>query len=523
MFEQRSLAVRLTISITLLVTLAVMGITLLSVQREQQNFQTELQQQATVLLSALVAVEADALYRLDANTLQDITRELGENQVVTFGRVYDREGRIIADAYDPAVVFAASADAEGQRLLASDGVQFNWSDDQLVAATAVTAGRQRLGAIAVGLSTLPLQAKMNAVRDEGLKLAGLAAGLGALLALALSQTIIAPLHTLTQAAERIAGGDLGHRTKPHGGRELHILADTFNRMSDRLQDTIKSLEQRAKELNQANDGLRHEITERQRVEQDREKLIGDLHVATEKAVEASRLKSEFLAVMSHELRTPMNAIIGFSGILLEGIAGELDDTAREMTQGIYDSSNHLLGLINNVLDISKIEAGRMELVIDEAALPALVEQWQAQVLVLAQNKGLVFETIVESDLPRYINCDAERLTQIIINLLGNAIKFTAQGKVTLHVKKTEDTLDFVVRDTGIGIPAHALQYIFDEFRQVDSSSRRDFGGTGLGLSIARRLAMAMGGTINVASKPDEGSVFTVVLPLERMQVEGSAT
>jgi signal transduction histidine kinase len=243
-------------------------------------------------------------------------------------------------------------------------------------------------------------------------------------------------------------------------------------------------------------------------------MLNELQVANAKVLEASRLKSEFLATMSHELRTPLNAVIGFSGIMLEGMAGKIDDQAHYMVQAIYDSSNNLLRLINDVLDLSKIEAGRMELVVGPLSIPDMVTQWQSQMDVIAQQKGLPFDVEVNQAVPPTLYGDKDRIRQIVVNLLSNAFKFTESGGVRLEVGWERESLVVRVCDTGVGIPPHALQYIFDEFRQVDSSAQRQYGGTGLGLAIVRRLCLMMGGNVQVSSKLGEGSVFTVLLPLQ---------
>jgi PAS domain S-box-containing protein len=256
------------------------------------------------------------------------------------------------------------------------------------------------------------------------------------------------------------------------------------------------------------------INERIRQQKEREKLIEELKTATEKATEASRLKSEFLATMSHELRTPLNTIIGFSGIMLEGIAGTFDDTTRHMLDAIYESGENLLALINDILDISKIEAGWFELVLGNIETQAMVRTWETYLKGLAAKKSLDYEIDIDSNLPPYLIGDRERITQITVNLLSNALKFTDTGKVSLLVHWEEDTLVIEVKDTGIGIPESAMEFIFEAFRQVDSSIRRHYGGTGLGLSIVSRLCQAMGGWVKIHSKLGEGSIFTVSLPLK---------
>jgi signal transduction histidine kinase len=225
-----------------------------------------------------------------------------------------------------------------------------------------------------------------------------------------------------------------------------------------------------------------------------------------------------MATMSHELRTPLNAIRGFTTIMLEGMGGEVDEEAQHMLSRVDANGARLLGLINDVLDIAKIEAGRMELVNEQMSVSQLASQWKSQMSVLAEQKGIGFEVHVDANLPEKIYGDSQRLTQIATNLLSNAFKFTKEGKVTMDIGQDNDNWTIRVTDTGIGIPPHALNYIFEEFRQVDGSSKREFGGTGLGLAIVRNLCRTMGGSIKVTSELGKGSVFTVALPL-RTEIE----
>jgi signal transduction histidine kinase len=227
---------------------------------------------------------------------------------------------------------------------------------------------------------------------------------------------------------------------------------------------------------------------------------------------ASRLKSEFLATMSHELRTPLNDILGYSGLILLDMNEE--SKTKTMLSRIEASGKHLLQLINDILDISKIESGRMILANEPIELPLLVNSWVGRLKVLADAKGLEFHTMLDSHLPAMIEGDSERLTQIATNLLSNAIKFTDQGQVSLDLKRHDHEWIIEVQDTGKGIPADALEYIFDEFRQVDGSYQRVHGGTGLGLAIVRKLVHAMQGNIRVTSQLGQGSSFRVTLPLK---------
>lgn len=259
-----------------------------------------------------------------------------------------------------------------------------------------------------------------------------------------------------------------------------------------------------------------DITERRRAEAERERR--------ERAEAADRIKSAFLATMSHELRTPLNSIIGFTGIVLQGLAGPLNAEQRKQLEMVRGSARHLLALVNDVLDISKIEAGQFEV----ARLPFDPRASIAKVLDLvrpqAEAKGLVFRVGLPSALGAAVG-DERRFEQILLNLLSNAIKFTNAGEIGLDVAlvgdhvppgetQAREAIRLRVSDTGIGIGPDDLATLFQPFRQIDSGLTRNYEGTGLGLAICRRLAALMGGDIGAESEWGKGSVFTVTLPLE---------
>jgi signal transduction histidine kinase/CheY-like chemotaxis protein/HAMP domain-containing protein len=238
-----------------------------------------------------------------------------------------------------------------------------------------------------------------------------------------------------------------------------------------------------------------------------------LEEANTQIQEANRLKSEFLANMSHELRTPMNAIVGFSRLVHRKAKGLLPERQVENLEKVLQSSEILMSLINDVLDLSKIEAGRLEIVPEKFSLHELVESCLGTVTPMVKSN---VET--RAELPAEIDVvysDSSRIRQILINLLSNAAKFTEQGSITVSVEDTgQDLIDLAIADTGIGIPPESVDYIFDEFRQVDGSTTRKYGGTGLGLSISKRLAQMLGGDIRVESAVGEGSTFIVSLPTQ---------
>ncbi|HRF94404.1 MAG TPA: ATP-binding protein, partial [Aggregatilineales bacterium] len=235
-------------------------------------------------------------------------------------------------------------------------------------------------------------------------------------------------------------------------------------------------------------------------------------VARRQAEAANKLKSQFLSTMSHELRTPLNAVIGYSQLQLAGMVGPMSDEQKGFQERILINAQHLLQLINEVLDISKIEAGRMDLVQRPISLRAIFDEVLVQNRVLAENKGLGLELIYDDRLPEIVIGDRGRLKQIIINLISNGIKFTDKGKITVEVVlHNKDTWRVIVTDTGVGIPTQEQEVIFDEFRQAENGIDR--GGTGLGLAIVRKLVIMMGGNIRVTSEIGVGSVFTVTFPI----------
>ncbi|NIV28909.1 MAG: response regulator [Anaerolineae bacterium] len=243
------------------------------------------------------------------------------------------------------------------------------------------------------------------------------------------------------------------------------------------------------------------------------RLFGEIRSTAERLRELDRLKTQFLANMSHELRTPLNSIIGFSRVILKGIDGPLTDVQRTDLRAIYDSGQHLLSLINNILDLSKIEAGRMEVIFEDVDLREIIEGVMSTAVALVKGKPIEMQQLIAPDLPM-VHGDPRRIRQVLVNLVGNATKFTEEGFIRVEAEANPTEVTITVADSGTGIEPDKLETVFEPFTQVDASTTRRAGGTGLGLSITKHFVEMHGGRIWVESTPGQGSTFYVTLPVE---------
>lgn len=414
---------------------------------------------------------------------------------------------------DRRVIRAAILDASGKTLasyaredgaLPAPGHTPYEVDDTVVISRPLSLDGHRLG-------TLVLQVGLAAFRGQFigdarllLFLVGMAAVVAFAVALALRRVIAAPLLYLAAQAELVSKrADYSVRVQKRSDDDVGVLFDRFNGM-------LSEIERRDRALQDSRAQLEARVTERTAALQAASDHAIEL---AERAEAASRAKSAFLANMSHELRTPLNAVIGYSEMLAEDAAGSGNAEMVADLNRIQTAGRHLLGLITDVLDLSKIEVGRMDLNLSTFDVASLAREAAVTAQPLVHANGNVFETIVPDTLGEMVG-DAMRVKQVLLNVLGNAAKFTKHGRVRFEVFRPQatDALVFRVTDTGIGMTGEQLARVFDEFTQADASTTRKYGGTGLGLTITRRLCQLMGGDVVAESAPGEGSVFTVTLP-----------
>lgn len=265
-------------------------------------------------------------------------------------------------------------------------------------------------------------------------------------------------------------------------------------------------------LRQSQLALGIELSERKRAEGDVRKYAEQLEQANIKLQELDKLKSMFIASMSHELRTPLNSIIGFTGIMLQQMSGEINEEQRKQLTLVKNSANHLLALINDIIDISRIEAGKVELVIEEFDLITIVEEVRDSFSVAAAEKG--FKVSLKIPKTLVIKSDERRTKQVIVNLVGNAVKFTDEGEIEINVTKKDRVAELSVKDAGVGIREEDMGKLFKAFSQITTKGRLE-EGTGLGLYLSKKIADLLGGDITGESEFGKGSVFTFTLPLKR--------
>jgi signal transduction histidine kinase len=550
-----NLMLKFTLMISLLIGLVGLSLYWYSNKTSREILKDELLARGKSLAENLAFNSRYGVLSEDLVSLRDLLQGAIAEESVMYGRIYDAQGRMLIEAYKkneahhreeqyavqpaflPRKLFVREEGSKGHPSgekhygiaapimprKSSPGI-----DESVMEAFELEQkqpGADPIGYVEIGISPTEMYRKLDRLVWFNIALTLGVVVVGILIAGVFVRTLLRPVRGMIETAEEIAQGNLSRQVRVITRDEIGELALIFNRMAQSLQERDEQVRRQYNELQFSHATLSRIATELEEYKQELEAKVQErtqelaqknvlLQTAMKRAQESDRLKAQFLANMSHELRTPLNAIIGFAQVLLDGIDGKITEIQQKDLTAIHNSGTHLLTLINDILDVAKIEAGRMELHCETIRLEEMIQSVLATTRAIVKGKDLRFLVDVAPDLPP-LQADPMRIRQILLNLVSNAVKFTPKGTVTVKAATTNGSVKVSVADTGIGIRETDIPKLFKEFRQLDASTTRDYGGTGLGLALVKRFVEMHGGRVWVESRLGVGSTFSFILPLRQ--------
>jgi len=426
-----------------------------------------------------------------------ITSDFGELQPLVEKIVLDPhvEKVVLTDVDDLIVVSSDVADIGSNFSVGEKNSDTFWLHQKIANPSGT------LGSLHVNYSNVSIiQSKDSAIK-LGISIAIICISFIAVVGTFFGYLLTRRLDKVANTAKQIGQGKLDAKTNLVGKDEVAVVGQTIDYMGESIARMVEELNQQKYELNQARDSLEHRVQERTR----------ELAIARDEALKASNAKSTFLANMSHELRTPLNAILGYSEMLVEGLRDEED---KSDAKSIHIAGKNLLALINNILDVERIEAGKLDFQISSFNIQSMLSNLESIFKPIASANNNQLEIILNTGVEEMI-ADEGAIHQVLLNLLSNAAKFTKGGEIAVRVSsfqnEGEEWLNFTVSDTGIGIDSNNISRLFEKFYQVDSSFTKEYQGVGLGLSICYNLVHAMGGHFKVSSELNEGASFSLLI------------